>query len=530
MPPCHRSTTVPVCTPLRCALAIALVATTTTTAAPARAQSRAAQLRDIDAYIAKGLKDWDIPGLSIAIVKNDTVLFTKGYGVRRLGAAGAVDDQTLFGIMSTTKAFTAMAIAMLVDEGKVAWSDPVTKWLPGFEFPDPFLTREATVKDLLTHNIGLGNADLLWGRKDLARDEILKRVRYLTSAYSLRAGFVYQNVMYGAAGEVVAHASGMSWEDFIRTRIFRPLGMTRSYPTLADVPVAIDANVSSPHFRVRDTIRVIDDEPVDAVPAAGAIWSTAADMARWTRFLLDSARINGKRLVTDLSFRELFKPQATIPPGEFYPTARLTRPHWTTYGLGWFEQDYRGRFVAFHTGSLDGRTAIIGLIPDERLGVYIFGNLDHAEFRHALMLKVFDVFTNAPPRDWSAELLVLYAGIRKQGESARAATEAKRIAGTRPSLAPGAYAGTYTHPAWGDLVITLDGTTLRARIGAGATNTGVLEHWNYDTFRVTMGDGRGDANYLTFILDAAGTPGTVLLDGSADYAFKRKAVVPKPPS
>jgi CubicO group peptidase (beta-lactamase class C family) len=489
------------------------------------AQERAAQIKELDAFVAKGVKDWGIPGLSVSIVKNDSVIFAKGYGVRTLAGAGAVDDQTLFGIMSTTKAFTAMAIAMLVDEHKLAWNDPVTKWLPQLEFPDVLQSRELTVKDLLTHNTGLGNADLLWTRGDLSRDEILRRVRFLTPAYSMRNGFVYQNVMYGAAGEVVARASGMSWEDFIRARIFQPLGMTRSYPTLGLMRAAHDANVSSPHFRIRDTVRVIDDEPADPIESAGAIWSTASDMAKWMRFLLDSGRVSGTRLVSERNFHELFKPQVVGPPNGFYPTSRIIKPHWETYGLGFFEEDFRGRFVAYHTGSLDGRTAIIGLMPDERVGVYVFGNIDHAEFRHALMYKAFDLFagTNGQPaRDWSAEFLTLYGDAEKRAQTARAAQDALRVTGTHPSLALEKYAGTYTHPAWGDLVLKMDNGALRMTLGTGADNTGLLEHWNYDTFRVRLGDGRGGSNALTFALDPAGNVASVMLDGSAQYVFTRR--------
>ncbi|MGH7653433.1 MAG: serine hydrolase [Gemmatimonadaceae bacterium] len=493
-------------------------------AAQLDARDRAAQLKEFDAYVAKGLKDWDIPGLSVAVVKNDSVIFSKGYGVRTLGSPGAVDDQTLFGIMSTTKAFTAMSLAMLVDEHKVAWNDPVSKWLPELQFPGAFETRELTVKDLLTHNTGLGNADLLWTRNDLSRAEILRRVRFLTPAYSIRDGFVYQNVMYAAAGEVVARASGMSWEDFVRTRIFQPLGMSRTYPTLGLMRASHDPNVSSPHYKIRDTIRVIEDEPADAIESAGAIWSTAADMAKWMRFLLDSGRVNGTRLVSERNLAELFRAQSIGPEEGFYPTSRIIKPHRETYGFGFFEEDFRGRYVAFHTGSLDGRTAIIGLLPDQGVGVYAFGNLDHAEFRHAIMYKAFDLFagTNGEPaRDWNAEFLTLYRNADQRSEAARATREASRVAGTHPSLALDKYAGTYTHPAWGDLVISMDNGALRMTIGTGADNTGPLEHWNYDTFAATLGDGRNGKTMLTFALDDAGKVVSVMMDGSDQYRFTR---------
>ena len=218
----------PVAVAMALAFAIPATAQSPRAAAQKAAQERAAQVKEFDAFVAKGLKDWNVPGISVSVVKNDSVIFSKGYGVRTLGTPGAVYDQTLFGIMSTTKAFTAMSLAMLVDEHKVAWNDPVSKWLPEMEFPGAFESRDLTVKDLLTHNTGIGNADLLWTRNDLSREEILRRVRFLTPDYSIRDGFVYQNVMYAAAGEVVARASGISWEEFVRTRIFQPLGMTRS--------------------------------------------------------------------------------------------------------------------------------------------------------------------------------------------------------------------------------------------------------------------------------------------------------------
>ena len=493
-------------------------------AGPATSQTRASQIRELDAYITKGVRDWQIPGLTVTVVRNDSVLLAKGYGVRRLGASGAVDAQTQFGIMSTTKAFTALAVAMLVDDGKVAWNDPITKHLPEFQFRDPFLTREATVKDLLTHNIGLGNADLMWARGDLTRAEILQRVRYLPAAYSLRSGFIYQNVMYGAAGELIARVSGMPWDEFIRTRIFAPLGMTQSYTTYASMHAAAAANQSEPHFRIRDTIRVIDDETVDVLPAAGSIWSNAIDMGKWVRFLLDSGHVNGKRLVSGDGFRELFKPQAIVTADGFYPTARLTRPHWMTYGLGWFEQDYRGRFLAFHTGSLDGRTAMVGILPDAQTGVFIAGNLDHAEFRHALMLQVMDIMagTNGgPARDWSSEFLALYRGLQTESQKQVLEAEAKRVMHTQPSRPIAAYVGAYAHPAWGTMTVLASGDGLEVRMGASATMRGSLEHWQFDTFRTSLGDGRGGRSYLMFQPDGEGKVNRVLLDGSEEHVFTR---------
>lgn len=492
-------------------------------AVSAFAQIPAKHTAELDAYIEKGMRDWGIPGLSIAVVKDGEITYLKGFGVRRLGQPDKVDDHTLFGMMSTTKAMTALAIAMLVDEGKVKWDDPVSKYLPWFRMPNGWLTQEVTVRDTLRHNAGLPNADWLWLRGDLSTREILERVQYLKPAYSLRNSFIYQNIMYQVAGEVVAAASGISWAEFVKERILNPLGMMRSQATIEAMQAMEDDNVSSPHFEIDGSIRVIDDVPVDPVPAAGAAWSCASETARWLQFLLDGGRVGDKRLVSEESFRELCAPQAIISiEDEYYPTARLTKPHWITYGLGWFQQDYRGHFVAMHTGSMDGRTAILGLIPDQRLGVYVFGNVDHAEFRHALMWKVFDLYTGAPARDWSAEFLNLYGELKAKKKAEETEREAKHVADTKSSLAREAYAGTYTHPAWGDIVISLENNALIVRFGTGAENTGTLLHWHYDTFRTRLGDGRYGWTYLQFSLGTDGHVAQVKFGDAADNTFTRK--------
>jgi CubicO group peptidase (beta-lactamase class C family) len=491
-------------------LAAALLIPVTATLAPAQHPADAALARQLDAYTAKAVGDWNAVGLAISVVKDGRVVFAKGYGVRELGKPEPVDSATLFAIGSTTKAMTAAAIGMLVDEGKVRWDDPVTNYLPGFQLHDPWVTREITVRDLLTHRAGLPNADYLWYGANNSTAEILRRVKFVEPAYSLRSSFIYQNVMYAAAGQVIAAASGMPWEEFVRTRIFTPLHMERTVPLLsraASVP-----NVASPHDRIDDTMRVIVNASVDPVASAGSVWSSVADMARWMRFVLDSGRVEGRALLKPATFAELLKPQTMVPPDQFYPTARLTRPHWTTYALGWFQQDYNGRAVSFHTGSIDGMVAIIGLIPDEQLGVYVLANADHVELRHALMLKVFDLWgpPTAKPRDWSAELRTLYGNQRTQAVAAAKAAEAKRVTGTKPSLPPARYAGTYTDSLYGEATVTAAANgSLRLRIG---TLEGALEHWQYETFRVRWDRRWVGTDLITFVLGADGTPSRIELD------------------
>lgn len=494
-------------------LALPLLGLWTATAAAQRGP-----LAGLDAYVSRAMRDWQIPGLAVAVVKDDSVVFMRAYGVRQLGKPGAVDTATLFAIGSTTKAMTAAAIGMLVDEGKVRWDDPVTQYLPDFQLYDPFVTRELRVRDLLTHRSGLPGADLLWAGADYSTTEILRRIRYLEPATSLRTRFAYQNVMYAAAGQVIAAAAGMPWDAFVRTRIFTPLGMRGTLPTAATL--ARQPNVAMPHMRLDDTVRLVANRTVDPVASAGAVWSSIADMTKWMRFVLDSARVGGTRLLTASTYAELLTPQVVVPPEEFYPTARLTHPHFTLYGLGWFLEDYRGRAVAMHTGSIDGMSAIIGLIPDQRLGVYVLANLDHAELRHALIYRVFDLYNPPATRDWSAELLTLYGDLRTQGRAAEKKRDSARVTGTTPSHALAAYVGTYGDSLYGNAVVTQ--TNGRLHIHMGNAFDGDLEHWHYDTFRARWADPTAGTSLVTFLLDASGQPARLEVEG-VGREFRRVA-------
>ena len=470
----------------------------------AQGASSPAALDGLDAYVARAVRDWNVTGLAIAVVKDDSVVFAKGYGVRELGRPGAVDAQTRFAIGSTTKAMTAVALGMLVDEGKVRWDDPVIRHLPDFRLHDPYVTRELTIRDLLTHRSGLGNADLLWTGGGYDSDEILRRIRTLPLEYSLRSGFVYQNIMYAVAGDVVEAASGMPWERFVRTRILAPLGMTATEPTLA--AVSGQPNVASPHEEIEGTMRVIANRSVDPVGPAGSVWSSVGDMAKWMRFILDSGRVGDRRLLSAATYRELLTPQ-TIADPDTYPTTSLVRPHFFTYGLGWFLHDYDGDAVAMHTGSIDGMSAIIGLVPDRRLGVYVLANTDHAELRHALMYRVFDLFAGNPPRDWSAELRALYGERRERARIAAREREERREAGTRPSLPLERYAGSYSDPTFGEVTVTAPDGALH--LAYGRQRAGDLTHLEHDSFRARWTDIRLSPSTVVFVPDGTGGVGSL---------------------
>jgi len=454
----------------------------------------APKLAEFDRYVAQAARAWKVPGLAVAVVKDDSVVLVRGYGVLDLAKADPVTEHTRFAIGSTTKAMTSAALGLLVDQGKLRWDDRVIDYLPDFRMADPYVTRELTIRDVLTHRSGLGGTDLLWTRADYTLPEMLRRLRYVTPVSSFRSQWSYQNVVYAIGGEIVAKVSGMPWEDYIRTRLFAPLGMTESEPLVAGI--IGKPNVATPHAEVRDTIRQVPIRTTDPVAPAGSVWSSVADMAKWMRFMLDSGRVGTTRLLSAATFSELVSPQ--IRAGQStYPALTLVRPHGFSYGLGWFVQDYQGATVWMHTGSIDGMSALIGLLPDQRAGIYVLANLDHAELRHALMYRLFDLYLGRPPRDWSAELLALFAPPAAPRDPA-----ASRPTPVAPTLPLAGYAGSYADSTYGAVEVSLAEGALRARFGR--EDLGVLQAWSYDSFRAEGPPPLSSRTPITFLTDGAG--------------------------
>jgi len=473
-----------------------------------RSQTNETKIKEFDAYAEKSRNLYQVPGLALTVVKDGKVIFKKGYGVRQLGTSDAVDTQTLFACASTTKAMTATCMAMLVDEGKVKWDDPVIKYLPDFQLYDPWVTRELKIRDLFTHNSGVGNADFLWSMMNIPGDEVLSKMKLVKPSYSLRSSYIYQNIFYLYAGKVIEKVSGQRWEDFLQKRIFQPLGMTRTFPVLSMVK---DPNQSHPHYLVENKITVIERTRADAIGPAGSVWSCVDDMSKWALCMLDSSKYAGGRLVKPTTWTEMFKPQVMVTESQFYPTAQLTKPNWTTYSLGWFQQDYKGKKINYHTGSLAGETAIHGQLPESKLAIYVFGNYDHAEVRHALMFKAFDLFALGGTRDWSAEFNSLYKNIQADADKKEKDFEAARVANTKPSHPLDDYAGSYTDPLYGEVIITRDNEDLVLIVNQFFKAR--VRHWHYNTFRGWC-DKRwyGKLN-ADFTLDEKGKVSKVSFDG-----------------
>ena len=476
------------------------------------AAAQEAPLQGFDDYVNKAIAEWQVPGVAIAIIKDDRIVLARGYGVRELGKPAKVDERTLFAIGSSSKAFTAASLAMLIDEGKLKWDDPATKYLPGFQLYDPYATRELTVRDLVTHRSGLERGDLLWYASPYDRAEVVRRIRFLKPTWSLRAHFGYQNIMFLAAGQIIPSVTGKDWDDFVRERIFIPLGMTATNTSIR--AFANSDDVATPHAKLDDKVQAIAWRNIDNIAPAGSINSNVLDMAQWVRLQLGGGMYQSKRLLSSGAMKEMHAPQTVIPlegPMEkLYPEA-----HFLTYGMGWFLSDYRGRKLVEHGGAIDGMRAEVAMIPEEKLGVVILTNLGGTVLPQPLMYRIFDAYLGVPQRDWSAEILKMYKGLEEQAKTAEKKAESERVKGTSPSLALEKYAGEYQSEMYGGAKIAFENGKLVARFGPNFT--GDLEHWNYDTFRVTWRDRMEGKGFVNFKLNTQGKVEEMNIEGLAEF-------------
>ncbi|HLA94647.1 MAG TPA: serine hydrolase domain-containing protein, partial [Pyrinomonadaceae bacterium] len=358
-----------------------------------------AKLAEIDAYAKTVMASHGGPGMAIAVVKDDKTVFAKGYGTRELGKDAPVDENTVFAIASNSKAFTTASLAILVDEKKLNWNDKVSKYLPDFQMYDPWVTSELTVRDLVTHRVGLDtfSGDLLWYETTYSSDEILKRVRHLPKFSSFRTQFGYQNLMFIAAGKVIEKVSGKSWCDFVTERILNPLGMSRTVCSIKTLP----DNAAFPHNESGGKLRVLHRGNVDGAYSAAALNSSVADLSKWVRTQLGKGKFEGKQIFSEAQAWNMHQPylaqQISEPGWKGNPTR-----HFTGVAMGWFVYDYYGKKVINHSGGLDGMLSYTVLIPEENVGFVVLTNNESPAFA-IMMNKIRDVFVNAPKRDWNAE-------------------------------------------------------------------------------------------------------------------------------
>jgi CubicO group peptidase (beta-lactamase class C family) len=481
--------------------------------------------KDLDRYVEQAMREFGVPGLALAVVKDGKVVLARGYGVKKLGAPEKVDALTQFGIASNTKVFTAVALGILVEQGKLGWDKPVIDYLPWFAMYDPFVTRELTIRDLLVHRsgFGLGAGDLLWWpASTYDRKEIARRLRYIKPATSFRSAYAYDNVLYTVAGEVIETVSGRTWEDFVQAEILAKVGMTHSTVRHSDAAGA--GNVATTHAVVEGTLKPVAPMTSDNTNPAGGINSGAEDMAKWLLVMADSGRLaDGSRLYSARTARQLWSIVTPLGTGSAPPHLAPLSTDFNGYGLGLFLRDYRGTKVATHTGGLPGYLSRVTTVPSARLGVAVLLNAESGAAFDAITWRLVDHFLGAQPFDW-------IGGFKRQravGDSAlaaqRQAAATSRNASSKPSLPLAKYAGTYRDAWYGDVEIVDEGGRLAIRFKHTPVLVGDLEHWQYDTFLARWRDRelRADA-YVTFQLGPDGKVEQVKLvpeSAEVDFSF-----------
>ncbi len=453
----------------------------------------------LDGYVAKALADWEAPGLAIAVVRNDSVIFAKGFGVREIGKPDPVTPNTVFAIGSTSKAFTVGLLGMLVDEKRIAWDDRVTKYLPSFELFDSYATRDLTIRDLLTHRSGLPRGDRVWSNSGYSRAEVLRRVRFLEPSWPFRSRYGYQNIMFLAAGTVAESVESKSWDDLVSERIFRPLGMRRSVTSTILLPSMTD--VATPHEKLGGKTTAVEWQNIDNIGPAGSINSSVTDMAQWIRLQLGQGTYQGKKLLEPTTVKEMHTAQMHQRLSE-EDEKNYPETHLLSNGLGWAIRDYRGMKVVSHGGSIRGMRAQVVLVPERKLGVVVLTNVAESSLPTAVGYKVVDLYTAGPAKDWSGLLLASTKAARDKAAGERRKVEAARVMGTKPTLELSRYPGVYADSMYGDIKITAEGDRLVATFGP--QYTGDLAHWNYDTFEVTWRNPIFGKTLVTFQLDANG--------------------------
>lgn len=488
----------------------------------AQQNNNAATIARLDAYYQKALKDWNVPGMAIAIVKNDSVIFAKGYGVLSNKTGGQVDANTLFGIASNSKAYTSAALATLVDAGKIKWSDKVNKYIPYLKLYDPFVTENLNIEDLLSHRAGYKtfSGDLLWYNTTYSREDIIRRMQYLQPAYSFRDGYGYSNLMFIIAGEVIEKVSGKTWENYIKETFFQPLGMSRSYTSVNELKGV--QNVASPHGFDNDEKPVATNLTAwdNWNPAAG-IFTSVNQQAQWLRLQLNRGTYKGKKIFSENASRHMWQAHNPMPVGkgaeEFIPST-----HFTAVGLGWFVSDYEGRKLVYHGGGHEGMNSRTVLAPEEKLGIVILTNSMSSIMTPLANYTLDQFFGVQNGRDWSQASLDMAAKAKKEEAEAKAKAPKQKKQKTKPTMNLSAYTGTYYSELYGNATITLNGGKLELQLAAAPALGGMLNHWQHDIFDLNW---KNDFALLTptrvrFLIAEDGTLSQLRLDANnPDFHF-----------
>jgi len=478
-------------------------------------------LQQLDATVEQVRERFDVPGIAVAVVKDGKVVLERGWGVREQGRPEPVESDTLFAIASNTKAFTATALNLLAEEGKLKMDDKVIDHLPGFRMSDPYVTAQMTVRDLLAHRSGLslGAGDLLfWPTTRYSNAEVVQRLAQVPLKGSFRERYAYDNILYAVAQQVIEEVSGMSFQQFLQQRIFDKVGMSGTRYNADHLQPGDKPAVGHAKFDFTD-LRTVAPLTWSNNAGAGGIYSSVHDMARWMQVqLAHGALADGTPLFTAKSQQQMW--QMLIPqvvPEPSVPELAAARPNFAGYGEGWSLSDFRGHKLVWHTGGWPGMVSRLTLVPEENLGVVVLTNQEVGAAFNAITLSVLDAYLGGDGRDWVDAYAKAVAKGQDKADAAWARHQAERSGGTRPSLPLAGYAGQYRDRWYGDMQISVEGKALRLRFASTEQLTGRLEHWQHDTFIVRWDDRSLNADaFVNFSLDPDGKVRDVRMQAISD--------------
>ncbi len=456
-----------------------------------------APFANFDTYIQSAMIDWQIPGMAVGIVKDNKIIYAKGYGIKNiLFPNEKVDEHTIFGIGSNTKAFTATALTLLQQERKLGLDDRVRKFFPTFELEDKYAAQEMTIRDLLTHRIGIDtwNGDFThWGSK-YSKNELIDKMKFIPSASSLRSRFGYCNISYMLAGEVIPKVmKGETWETMLKERFFEPLQM--SHTCTSTHQLSLFDNVAMPHTIYRKTLTKIPWRNIDNIAACGSINSTVIDMSHWLIMQMDSGKFAGKVVIPQLVLKNTHTAQMMIPAHPYNNPVHPTK-HFSAYGLGWFLNDYKGKMLIHHSGAVDGMISQTAFLPESKIGLVILTNSDAHNFPAALMYQILDAYLGGETKDWNKWALAQ----KKQEEEENETLESKRNLSNKTSLKLEAYTGYYLHPHYGQMRIHLQDKQLIVTPYSHPNISGKLIPWNGDQMMCEWTDLVWDRSLFNFMI------------------------------
>ncbi|MFB0565563.1 MAG: serine hydrolase [Candidatus Aminicenantaceae bacterium] len=432
-------------------------------------------LKGFPEFVEETLKEWKVPGLAISVVKDGKVIFSDGFGFRNVEAGLKVTSQTLFAIGSCTKAFTAVSMGILVDEGKLDWDEPVRKYLPSFKLKDSFATERMTPRDLVCHRSGLPRHDWVWYNSSALREELIERLQHLEPSKDFRTVFQYQNLMFMTAGYLVGKVAGTSWEEFVKQRIIEPLGMKGGNFSVDDSQKAPD--FALPYYQDKEKVVEIPFRNIDTVGPAGSINSNVTDMAKWILLNLNKGKYGEKQIISEASLKEIHSPQMIASK-----SYRYDESYYSSYGMGWGITAYRGHLMLSHGGGIDGFTALVSFMPRDNIGMVILTNLSGTPLPSIIRYNVYDRLLGLDQVDWNKRVKEQAEKSKKEAENAKKEKDKDRKLNTKPSHPLEDYAGNFENPGYGVFYIEKEGNHLKASYNSIPYS---MSHYHYDIFEIS---------------------------------------------